>query len=253
MTVEQLAALLEERIPASLSEPWDHDGRMVIPNGDTTVTRVLCTLDCTTEAVKAAKALGCNVILTHHPLLFHPLETLSDRDSVGKRVLACVKAGIAVLSYHTRLDCMDGGVNDCLACAVGLQNARAFLPYARIGEVEEQPFADFCELVRNRLKARSIVSVCCTDTVKRVAVLSGSGKGEIAAVRQAGADTFVTGEVTHNDLVDCRELGLNLIAATHHATEHIVLTPLLYIVRSFGIPADIWDHDPLIDPQDVSH
>lgn len=244
MTVEQLAALLEERIPATLSEPWDHDGRMVIPNGDAPVMRVLCALDCTSEAVKAAAARGCNVILTHHPLLFHPLETLSDRDSVGKRVLSCVKAGIAVLSYHTRLDCMDGGVNDCLAHLLGLQNVRAFLPYARVGEVEEQPFADFCKLVRNRLKARSLVCVGCTETVRRVAVLSGSGKGEIAAVKQAGADTFVTGEVTHNDLLDCRELGLNLIAATHHAAERVVLPFLAETVRSFGVAADIWDDDP---------
>ena len=240
MTVKELAVYLDERIPASLSEPWDNDGRMVIPNGDAQVTGVLCALDCTGGAIARAKELGCNVILTHHPLIFKPLASLTETDSVGKRVLACVEGGIAVLSYHTRLDCLEGGVNDCLAKAIGLKNTIAFLPYGRIGEVAEQSFEQFADLVENALETKELALVKATPKVKKVALVSGSGKDEITDALKAGADTFVTGEVNHSCMLDCKELGLNLICATHYATERVVLPFLKTLAEEAGVRGEIY-------------
>ena len=115
MTVEQLINKLDEIFPKSLSQPWDNDGIDVIPDKNAEVTRVLCALDCTSVAIETAKKLGCNVIITHHPLVFKPLAFVSDSDSVGKRVIECIKSGIAAVSFHTRLDIINGGVNDTLA------------------------------------------------------------------------------------------------------------------------------------------
>ena len=126
MKVNELSSYLENKIPIALSEPWDNDGRMVVPNGEAEVTGVLVALDCTSKAIERAAELGCNVIVTHHPLVFKPLANLTDGDNVGKRVLNCVQNGIAVLSYHTRLDSMEGGVNDCLADAIGLKRRARF-------------------------------------------------------------------------------------------------------------------------------
>ncbi len=249
MTVEQLAKLLDERIPSSLSEVWDNDGRMIIPNKNAEVTRVLCALDCTSEAINAARAWACNVIITHHPLVFKPVGAITQDDSVGKRIIECIKNGIAVLSYHTRLDSMDGGVNDRLADILGLENVSAFLPYGRIGDVEdpdfagvEQTFDGFIDLVAKRLsiKPSDVKYVRTKNTVKRVAIVSGCGKDEIDAVIAAGADTFVTGEVMHNHMIDCKELGLNLICATHFATERIIIPTLADIVRQLGVAAEIF-------------
>ncbi len=249
MTVEQLAHLLDERIPTSLSEEWDNDGRMIIPDKNAEVLRVLCALDCTSEAINAARSCNCNVIITHHPLVFKPVGAITQDDSVGKRIIECIKNGIAVLSYHTRLDSMEGGVNDRLADILGLENAEAFLPYGRIGNVEDPDFAGvdqtfdgFIDLVAKRLgiKSSDIKYVRARNTVKRVAVVSGCGKDEINAVIAAGADTFVTGEVMHNHMIDCKELGLNLICATHFATERIIIPTLADIVRQLGIAAEIF-------------
>lgn len=240
MTVEELALYLDEKIPSALSEPWDHDGRMIVPKRDAEVTGVLCALDCTSVAIQCAVERGCNVIVTHHPLLFKPLGTLLDTDSVGKRVLACVRAEIAVLSYHTRLDCLEGGVNDRLAEVLGLQNVSAFLPHGRIGEVEAQPFEAFLATVSEKLQVKEIACVKATETVRKVAVVSGSGKDEIADVLQAGADTFVTGEVMHNHMLDCKELGLNLLCATHFATERVVLPFLQTLVKESGAKAEVY-------------
>lgn len=241
MTVEQLAKELDILIPSDLSEPWDNDGRMVIPDADMEVTRVLCVLDCTSVAIERAKAWGCNVIVTHHPLIFKPIGAVKPDDSVGKRVIECIKNGIAVLSYHTRLDSMQGGVNDTLARLLGIKNTVAFLPYGRIGEVEEQSFAEFASKTAEalRLDIKSLGLVKASETVRRVAVVSGCGKDEIGDVISAGADTFVTGEVMHNHMIDCKELGLNLICGTHYATERIIVPVLADIVRKYA-PCDVY-------------
>jgi putative NIF3 family GTP cyclohydrolase 1 type 2 len=81
--------------------------------------------------------------------------------------------------------------------------------------------------------------VKASDTVKRVAVVSGCGKDEINAVIAAGADTFVTGEVMHNHMIDCKELGLNLICGTHYATERIIVPILAEMVNKY-VPCDIY-------------
>lgn len=241
MTVEQLAVELDKIIPASLSEEWDNDGRMVIPNPDAEVKRVLCALDCTSYTIELAKKNGCNVILTHHPLIFKTLSALNPSNTVAKRVIACIKNDIAVLSYHTRLDIVEGGVNDMLAGLLGIENTQAFVPYGRIGDVEEQRFEDFAKKVSEVLKTECLSLVKSSDLVKRVAIVSGSGKDEIKAVVAAGADTFVTGEVMHNHMLECKELGLNLICATHYATERFISRKLADIVAGLGLERDIYD------------
>ncbi len=241
MTVEQLAKELDIIIPRELSEPWDNDGRMIITDPKAEVTRALCALDCTSFAIETAISWGCNVIITHHPLIFKPIGAITPDDSVGKRIIKCINNGISVLSYHTRLDSMNGGVNDILAGYLGIKNTAAFLPYGRIGEVEEQPFADFAKKTAEalRLDIKSLGLVKASDTVKRVAVVSGCGKDEINAVIAAGADTFVTGEVMHNHMIDCKELGLNLICGTHYATERIIVPILAEMVNKY-VPCDIY-------------
>ena len=230
---------MERSVPAAFSESWDRDGVMVLPDADAEVTGVLCALDCTSVAIEKAVSLGCNVIVCHHPLIFQPLETVTESDPTAKRVLSCVKNGIAVLSFHTRLDSMPGGVNDCLAEAIGVRNAEAFLPFARIGDVEEQSFETFRKAVSRGLQIEPLICVKSHESVRRVALMSGSGKDGIADAVKAGADTYVTGEVRHENMIECREYGINLICASHHATERIVLPKLAEIVSEIGAPAKI--------------
>lgn len=235
MTIEQLLNKLDERIPKSLSEPWDNDGIDIIPDKKAEIKRAICVLDCTSVAIDFAKEWGCNLIITHHPLIFKPLGAITEDDSVGKRVIECIKNGIAVISFHTRLDIIDGGVNDTLARLLGITECESFIPYGRIGNVAEQSFEEFSNFVATRLKlnVNCLSRVKSSETVKRVAVISGCGKDEIDEVIKAGADTFITGEVMHNHMIDCKELGLNLICGTHYATERIIVPILADIVSEY--------------------
>ena len=247
MKTAEFAKRMEELIPADLSESWDHDGVMVMPNGSAEVTGVLCALDATSVAIEKAIRSNCNVILTHHPLIFRPIGRLTENDSVGKRLLECVGAGVTVLSFHTRLDSMEGGVNDCLADRLGLRDRVAFLPFARIGTVPEQSFEEFARFVSKSLGTDRLQCVKARPNVHRVALVSGSGKDEIREVIAAGADTFVTGEVMHNHAIDCMEYGLNLICATHFATERVVVPRLAEMVRSLGLRAEEYEFDEVTE------
>ena len=119
MTVEQLYEALEERFPRSLSCMWDHDGKMVLPEGRREVKKVLCCLDCTDGAIEKAKAEGCELIVSHHPLLFRPLYALDREEPNACRALELYSSGIALFSFHTRFDCGKGGVNDELSALFG--------------------------------------------------------------------------------------------------------------------------------------
>lgn len=225
--IRDIITYFDAVLPKTLSEPWDNDGVMILPDSNLQINRVLIALDATSAVIEKAKSISAQLIITHHPLIFKALPALDFNDPNGKRAIACIKSNIAVLSYHTRLDESDGGVCDCLALQAGLINIQKMTPCGRIGELEEETdFDTFTEQVKKALQIEHIYGVKCTDKVKKVAVVSGSGKDFIRDAKNAGADTFLTGEVSHSGLIEAKEIGLNLICATHHATENTVLPAL---------------------------
>ena len=244
LTVDRLAEILDEMIPKEYSEPWDNDGRMVIPDGSAEVLGVTVALDATTEAIKAAAEAGTNVIVTHHPLVFEPMKSVDTADAVGKRVAMCIRSGIAVLSYHTRLDSMPGGVNDCLAESIGLAEAEPFLPFGRIGSLGRAiPFAAFAENLTDSLGEKPMFAVARGGDVRRIALVSGGGKGFVRAAYDAGADTYLTGEASHAAFIEAAELGMNMICMTHHATERVVLPALCDMIEDTGARVALFDFD----------
>jgi len=229
-------------LPKTLSEDWDNDGVMVLPDGDADIKKALIALDATSYAIKRAKDTGAQLIITHHPLVFSPLSSIEETDSYGKRVIDCIRNNIAVLSYHTRLDEVCGGVGDRLAALAGLRNIEKMLPCGRIGVLEDETdYKAFCMHMKKALSTDDIYGANSTDRVKRVAVVGGSGKNFITDAKKAGADTFLTGEVNHSGLIEAREVGLNVVCGTHYATENVVLPRLeeLLLERFADIETEI--------------
>ena len=148
--------------------------------------------------------------------------------------MAACRAGISVAAYHTCLDIAPGGVNDCLCRALGISDTYAFLPFGRLGNTEKTlSFAEFVQKSENALGVKAQNAVDCGRPVRRVAVVSGSGKDEVRDAYEAGADTYVTGEASHAAMIDCREYGVNLVCLTHFATENVVLPFLAEKVKQF--------------------
>ena len=231
MTVIELYNKLSEIIPASLSCPWDRDGLESCPEPEKIVKKVIIALDTTNEVIDKAIEVGADVIISHHPLFFGGLGNINALTFDGARAVRLAKANIATMSFHTRLDALDGGVNDILADKLGLEKIEIIGDerICRIGEIrEELDVMTFAEAVKKQLSSgrgemEAAVAICPSGKkVKRVAVLGGSGGDDIKVAASHGADTFVTGELKYHERLSASDFGMNLICAGHFFTEYPV-------------------------------
>ena len=242
MTVYELYAQLCELIPPSLSCDWDNDGDMCIPDPTREVRRVLIALDITEEVVKTAIDGNYDLVLSHHPLLFHGLKHLVAGEMTAHKCIELCCAGISAFSFHTRLDAVEGGVNDVLAALLDLEDAVPFGEdgIGRIGTLKQDMTAeDFARLVVERLDAPAVTLSDAGKTVHRVAVLGGGGGDFMRGALAEGADTYVTGDAGFHHIVDAPQLGINLIVAGHHHTEHPVCARLADMIRPLVPEAEI--------------
>ena len=252
MTVREFYASLEAILPRSLSCDWDNDGISCCPDPDAPVKGVLIALDPTEDAVEEAITRGCNVILTHHPMLFRGLKTVDGRDTGSRKVIRMITHGITAMAFHTRLDAADGGVNDILAARLGLSDVTPFgedgnpagQPIGRVGTLPAAVSADeFIQTVKAALGLSAVIFAGCGKPVHRVAVLGGGGEDDIFAAVAAGADTYVTGELKYHHLCDAPYGEINLIMAGHYHTEAPVLERLRELAAEICPEARIcvWD------------
>ena len=229
MNVRELYRALEYRIPRSLSCDWDNDGLMCCPDSSREVKRVLIALDGTSDAVDYAIKGGYDAIITHHPFIFKGVKSLDDEGGVSAKAIFLIKSGISVMSFHTRLDALDGGVNDKLCELLGLKNVSPMLegdiPIGRIGELDENMNAqEFASKVKAALDAPFVLLADVGIPARRVAVLGGGGKDFVGIASAYNADTFVSGRLDYHPMTDTKDSAhpINLIEAGHFYTENPV-------------------------------
>jgi dinuclear metal center YbgI/SA1388 family protein len=127
-TVADVADYLEQFAPTRRAAEWDNVG-LILGERSAGVTRILTCLSVTPPVVEEAIASGVNLIVTHHPMLFRPVQKLTDATPEGRMVVALLRAGIAVYSPHTSFDNCAGGINDQLAEMLGLTDVRPLRSY----------------------------------------------------------------------------------------------------------------------------
>ena len=225
MTVRTIYEKLCERIPEDLREVWDNDGLMCSSDDSREVKRALITLDVTEDIVDYAIAHGFDLIVSHHPLIFKPLTSVTEDSHVARKVIKLIKNDISVMSFHTRADKVEGGVNDILAEILGMQDVVPFGEgdLGRIGTLKEElNMEDFSYLLKGLLDCDGVKVADALIPVQRVAVVGGDGKSYVSAALRAGADTFVSGRIGYNVMAEAGEMGINLLEAGHFFTEHPV-------------------------------
>lgn len=247
MNIGELYEKLEELYPRTLSCPWDNDGLMFCPDPGREVKRVMLALDATRGSIAAASHERCELLLTHHPLLFRPLKALTPWELSGSRVIKAWNSSVSVISLHTRLDAGDGGVNDALAAKLGLSVCGKFgdeesPELGRMAELEVSADASaFAEHVRAALGCTA-VQLTGDRPVCRIAIVGGDGKDFIRSAMRAGADTMITGAASYNTALDAAEDGLNIIEAGHYHTEAPVLAHLAQLCRDLaGVECVFYD------------
>ena len=231
-TVGDILSYLETLAPRSMKMDWDNVG-LLCGGKSRPVTKVLVALDPFEGVCKEAVQWGAELILTHHPLIFSPLKSVTDETSIGRAVQLLCANSISAINAHTNLDCAPGGVNDCLARTLGLSDVQVIAPSGvdelgrpwgllRQGTVEAQLLSDFLPKVKSALNCEGLRYVNGGKPVHRVAVGGGACASELMDAVSAGCDTFVTADVKYNQFWDAKDLGLNLIDAGHFPTENPV-------------------------------
>ena len=231
MTIRELYDFLDKKIPKTLSIQNDNDGLMCCADPERKAKKVLFALDVTTDVITYAVQKNFDTIIAHHPLIYRGIKEINDGNFVASRIIQIVKNNITVMSFHTRLDALEGGVNDTLCGLFGVTNTLPF-GIGRIGEIDtECTLEEFAHRVRTVLEVPFVLAADAGRKVKKVAVIGGSGGSYVDAAKTEGADTLVAGRLGYHEMTDAPDMGINLIEAGHFYTENPVLDKLISLVR----------------------
>ena len=235
-TVADVLNFMETVAPRNMKMDWDNVG-LLCGSRNTPVTRILLALDPFEHVCREAAQWGAQLLITHHPIIFQALKSVTDDSSVGRGIMALIRHNISAINAHTNLDQAPGGVNDVLARTLGLTDIQVIdacgvdedgEPWGllRMGETDEMELEDFLSDVQMALGCNGLRYVSGGRPVRKVAVGGGACAGELRAVAKAGCDTFVTADVKYNQFWDAKELGITLIDAGHFHTENPVMAVL---------------------------
>ena len=243
VTMQQVYERLNEWAPFETQMDFDNAG-LLVGRRSRPVTRVLTALDITREVIEEAARQGCQLIVSHHPVIFFPVKSVTDADPVGEKLLLLAERGIGAICAHTNLDAAQGGVNDCLARALGLTEVEQLhqdgvdgqgRPYGvgRVGLAHGSGLTAkaYAAFVKERLGAASVRFADGGKPVHRVAVGGGSCGSMLRDALEKGCDTFVTADVKYDQYLEARALGLTLMDAGHFATEQVVVAPLAQFLK----------------------
>lgn len=230
MKCYEIMECLEEVSPKSFAESWDNVG-LLCGREEKEVTSIYIALDATKEVVEAAKAVGADMLLTHHPMIFKPLKQISGRHFIGDKILSLAENGICYYAMHTNFDVM--GMADAVAEQLGLEDRKVLsvtyedeLSKEGIGRIGVLPMslslAECAEYVKNHCYVEHVkVYGNPADIIVMAAVCPGSGKSCIEDALRLGADVLITGDIEHHEGLDAVEQGLCVIDAGHYGLEKI--------------------------------
>ncbi len=218
---------LERFAPLSLSKAFvakgAHDNSGILVKSSDEVNGAVFSLDLSKKAIETAIDSKSDVIVTHHPAIYYPISEIGA--SVGTEdLLNAVKNGLSVISMHLNLDIARGGIDDCLAAALGgfepivLDEITPKYGYGREFCIKETPIDEYVKEVTERLNAKQFSVYKVNGTVKKVASFCGGGSSD--AVNYGGdADLIVTSDAPHHAIKALVEKGKSVLLLTHYASE----------------------------------
>lgn len=260
MTIREIINTLEAFAPLDLQEDFDNAGVQVAVNScpdalDAQLTGVLVCLDITEQVIDEAIAKNCNMVVSHHPLIFQPLKRVCGQTYQQRCVAKAILAGITLYSAHTNLDNARGGVNHIIASMLGLNNLQWLEPRGSeggSGVIGELPVPMTAmqlllslktlfkvDALFNNCRGNSAFaeqkSVCGTIAVekeiRKVALCGGAGAFLMRKAREMGADAFITGEIHYHDYFGQDML---LVEMGHYQSEQYTQELLMKIIlRNF--------------------
>lgn len=224
MKLSEIIKIIETAFPPEGAYDWDNVG-LLVGNENDDIDKILVTLDITEKTILEAVENGCQLILSHHPMMFSGIKKINTSSADGRIILTAIKNGINIYAAHTNCDVAPGGINAYLAEALHLVNPTPLEEngLGRIGGLKEEvTLTQLCEMVKSELNL-DFVRFCGEENkpVKTVAIGSGACADSIPVAIEKGADVMITGDTKyHNMLEVCDDI--SIIDAGHYGTEIVV-------------------------------
>lgn len=230
--------IMEDFAPTKLAEEWDNPG-LNIGNPDADINKILIALDATEAVIDEAIQKGVDLILTHHPLIFHPVKNINYDNPDGRKIIKLIKNDIGVYSAHTNLDAANGGTNDVLAQIIGIKDIKVLSPgpadgmgIGRTGIIDSDTTLGLLAVqIKEALGLDAVRTVGnLSKKVRKVALCTGAGFEFINDAIKAKSDVFVTADVRYHEAMQAIDKNIAIIDATHYATENIIVPVLARLV-----------------------
>jgi len=260
--VRRVSKAMERIAPLALAEKWDNVGLLLEApqqQQQRPSQNVLLTIDLTTSVANEAISLPASMIIAYHPPIFKPLSSLTLSNPLQASLLRCAAAGVSIYSPHTALDSVYGGINDWLASGFGggsidfigdehPSGRGGFGRLLRLGE--KTTMSTLQERVKKHLGLPQIQVALGTDTpnpyVQSVAICAGSGGSVLLGV---DADVYLTGEMSHHEVLAAVAAGKNVILCGHTNTERGFLPVLASKLKAELAPHE--DDEEDFTPTDI--
>lgn len=230
LKVEDVIKVMETMAPPILAESYDNVGLMV-GDRNAEINKILVALDVTFEVIEEAIEKGCNLILTHHPILFIKPKNITTDTLLGRKLIKLIENKINVYSSHTNLDSADEGLNHIATELLGYDNFRVLdvnkafdnnnNGVGRIVKVNTPiTLLELCNRVKEKYNAPFVRFVGDGNKeINTIAVVNGSGEDYFSLVRKNACDCIITGDTRYHHVSDMREEDIAIIDAGHFITE----------------------------------
>ena len=257
MKIREIIGALEEFAPLSLQDSYDNAGLQIGLTEDAEATGALLCLDVTEDVLDEAVRRGCNMVVSHHPLLFRPCKSITGADYIERCIIKAIKNDIAIYSAHTNLDNAKDGVNYRIAHKLGLTDIEILDPKNNdksagagiIGHLAEpMKKEDFIAHVKKVFNANCVRFNSWTGRkVFRIALCGGSGAFLMSKAASAGVDAFLTGEVGYHRFFG-HENELLLLELGHFESEQYTLEILREVIERTAPNLPIFDTEIETNP-----
>lgn len=239
MYIRQIIGALEDFAPLALQDSYDNAGLQIGLAKDAETSGVLLCLDVTEDVIDEAIALGCNMIVSHHPLLFAPLKSISGKNYIERCVMKAIKNDITIYAAHTNLDSARNGVNYKIAEKIQLTDIEWLAPKEGTDAGEgiigafDKPVTktDFLQLIKQTFNVEALrYNDWEGNTIRKVAVCGGAGNFLIPTAIKKGCDAFITGEIGYHRFFG-HENELLLLELGHYESEKYTIEILQDIIK----------------------
>lgn len=249
MKIKEITDVIERFAPLAWQESYDNAG-LIVGRPEDVVHKALLAVDVTEEVLDEAEREGCDLVITHHPIVFHALKRFNSADAVQRCVERAIRRGIALYACHTNLDSAPGGMSWRLAEMLGVEELRVLQPSAAsacgaegdaarntqvgFGVVGMLPEAvdtvTFLRRMQRVLHAKVVRhSAIASERVRCVAVCTGAGASLIGEARRAGAELYVTADLKYNDFMT-PDMALTVADIGHFESEYCAIQLLFDIL-----------------------